>query len=221
MATVMPPPPPAPSAQPLPWEEPGYPRLEALYETARLVLLQPRQAFSRMSQEVSLGRPVVFAVIFGWVGAVAAQLYQLVFRSTLAALFPPLFAKKDLVFSHAFSFLVTLTAPIWVLIGLGIVSLVLHLFLLLFGAANRGLETTFRVLAYTEATQIFQVIPVVGGLIGALWWLFIAIPGLAAAHRSSTGRAAAAVLTPMALCCVCLVALVVLLGAGLVAALRG
>lgn len=221
MADVMPPPPPAASPRPLPWEEPGYPPLEALYETAKLVLLQPREAFSRMSQEVSLGKPVVFAVIFGWLGAIAAQLYQLVFRSALASLFPPLFAKKDLVFSQAFSFLFTLTAPIWVLIGLGILTLVLHLFLLVFGAAKRGLETTFRVLAYTEAVQIFQVIPVVGGLIGTLWWLFIAIPGLAAAHRSSTGRAAAAVLTPVALCCVCLVALLVLLGAGLVAALRG
>ncbi len=221
MADVMPPPPPAPSAQPLPWEEPGYPPLEALYESAKLVLLQPRQAFSRMSQEVSLGKPVVFAVIFGWVGAIAAQLYQLVFRSTLASLVPPLFAKKDLVFSQVFSFVFTLTAPIWVLIGLGILTLVLHLFLLVFGAANRGLETTFRVLAYTEAAQIFQLIPVFGSLIGMLWWLFVAIPGLAAAHHSSTGRAAAAVLTPVALCCVCLVALLVLLGAGLVAALRG
>src|SRR5664280_1618412 len=77
------PPPPAggePAVTPLPWEQPGYPALEGLYETAKLVLTSPGQAFARMSPTGSLGRPLLYAVIFGWVGIIAGQAYDLAFR---------------------------------------------------------------------------------------------------------------------------------------------
>lgn len=215
-----PPSPPPPMSPPLPWEDPAYPRLEALYETARLVLLHPREAFSRMSPSVSLGKPILFAIILGWIGIVVAQVYQWAFRSALASLTPGLFGRQDLFLSKVASVVTVVTAPVWILLGLGVATLVIHLFLLLYGGAQRGLEATFRTLAYSEATYVFQVIPVVGGIIAVIWWLFVSILGLAQAHQTTTGRAAGAVLTPFVLCCVCVVAVVVMFGAAIFGALQ-
>jgi len=216
MADAFSPPPP-----PLPWEDPNYPRLEALYETAKLFLFRPREAASRMSQTGPLGKPILFAVLVAWVGIIATQVYQWAFRETLASLLPALYHRQELAFSKLATVVTVVFAPVWILLGLALVTLVVHLFLLLFGGASGGLQTTLRTLAYTEATQLFQVIPLVGGLVGLFWWLAVSIVALAAAHRTSVGRAAAAVLTPLGLCCLCLVAVVVFAGAALFAALGG
>ena len=44
--------------------------------------------------------------------------------------------------------------------------------------------------------------PLCGGVIGGIWALVIVIIGLAAAHEIPTGKAAAAVLIPIVVCCV-------------------
>lgn len=213
-----PPPPPAP--EPLPWEDPAYPRLEALYETARLVLLHPREAFSRMNLGVSLAKPILFAVILGWVGMAVAQIYQWAFRSTMASLMPGMFARQDMVFSKVVSIVTLMTAPVWILLGLGITTLIVHLFLLLYGGAKAGLEATFRTLAYAEATYVFQIIPLVGWAVAVPWWIVVSILGLAQVHRTTTGRSAGAVLTPLLLCCACVLAIFALAGAAIFGALQ-
>lgn len=208
------------SAPPLPWEDPTFPPLEGLYETVKLVLFHPREAFSRMSFSVSLAKPILLAVILGWVGALAAQLYNWVFQSTLASVLPGIFQRKELFTAKAFGLLAVVSAPVWILLGLGVATVILHLFLLLYGGAGRGLEATFRTLAYSHVTQVLQIIPLVGGLVGIFWWLAIVIPGLATVHRTTTGKAAAAVLTPIILCCVCVLAVIAVAGLGIFAALR-
>lgn len=207
----------APPLPPLPWEDPTFPPLEGLYETVKLVLFQPRQAFSRMSLSVSLAKPILLAVILGWVGALATQLYNWVFQSTLTSVLPDIFQRKDVFATKAFGLFAVVAAPVWILIGLGIATVILHLFLLLYGGASAGLEATLRTLAYSHTTQLLQIIPLVGGLVGLVWWLAIVIPGLATVHRTTTGKAAAAVLTPILLCCVCVVAIIAVAG---LAALR-
>jgi hypothetical protein len=221
MATQFPPSPPSQGAslEPLPWENPSFPALEGLYETAKLVLLKPREAFARMSSEVSLGKPVLFALILGWVGIFVAQVYGWVFRSTMASLMPGFFPRREFLASKLVSVATVLAAPLWILLSLAIVTVVVHLFLLLYGGAHKGLEMTFRTLAYSEAVQLFQVVPLVGGLVALFWWLAVVIPGLAQAHGTTAGRAAGAVLTPLLLCCVCLVAVLAFAGAALFSAL--
>ncbi|MGQ9495107.1 MAG: YIP1 family protein [Thermoanaerobaculaceae bacterium] len=220
MANGQPPETSAPPLPPLPWEDPTFPPLEGLYETVKLVLFQPREAFSRISFSVSLAKPLLLAVILGWVGALAAQLYNWVFQWTLASVLPGIFSRRDIFATKAFGLFAVVAAPVWILIGLGIVTVILHLFLLLYGGAGKGLEATFRTLAYSHAAQLWQIIPLVGGLVGLVWWLAIVIPGLATVHRTTTGKAAAAVLTPILLGCVCLVALLAVAGLGIFAALR-
>ena len=60
-----------------------------------------------------------------------------------------------------------------------------------------------RVVAYSMgSTSLLQVIPVCGGVFAAVWAIVANIIGLAQTHEISTGKAAAAVLVPILVCCV-------------------
>ena len=53
------------------------------------------------------------------------------------------------------------------------------------------------VVAYTQATQLFGIIPIVGGFIASIYALVLHIIGLREAHEITTGRAALAVFIPV------------------------
>lgn len=225
--TVPPPPsgglPPPPQAQPLPWEQPGYPALEALYETAKLVITAPSQAFARMSVTGTLGRPLLYAVIFGWVGIIASQAYSIAFRGALMGMFSSLPGYNPRMMMGGLPVIanvaIMIAAPIFVLIGVFIWSAIVHLFLMLVGGANTGFASTVRVMCYAGTVQIVQVIPICGGTVGAIWALVLEIIGLAIAHRTTQGKSALAVLLPLFLCCVCVAILAAAFGAAIVAAI--
>lgn len=223
-----PPPPPAipPASEPsegvpLPFEQEGFPFLEGLYETAKLIVTSPVEAFSRIRATGDLGRPLLYAVLFGWIGIIASQIYEIALRGALWKMIPGLPGLEEQIFSTGASVAMMVLAPILVLIGVFVGALIFHLFLLLVGGASGGLASTIKVVCYTSTVQITQVVPVCGGLIGALWALVLYIVGLAAAHRTSYGKAALAVLLPMVLCCVCIAMAVAFFGAGTWAAIAG
>jgi hypothetical protein len=213
------PPPGAPPLQPLPWEQPGYPVLEALYETAKLVLTRPTEAFTRMSTTGDLGRPLVYAVVFGWIGILASQIYQLALRGAMWQFLPRMPGSRAMVLPVTFNIAFMIIAPVLVLLGVFIGAAILHLFLMIVGGANRDFATTVRVLCYAGTTQILQVVPFCGGIIASIWAIVLDIIGLAQAHRTTQGKAALAVLLPVALCCVCVAIVFAVAGAGIMAAL--
>ncbi|HVN32789.1 MAG TPA: YIP1 family protein [Thermoanaerobaculaceae bacterium] len=224
--TVPPPPPggvpPAAPTQPLPWEQPGYPALEGLYETAKLFLTAPSQAFARMSLTGTLGRPLLYAVIFGWLGIIASQAYSLAFRGAIHGFLsslPGYSPRLAFGLPVAATAAVMIFAPVLVLLGIFIWSAIVHLFLMLVGGANTGFASTVRAVAYSSTVQIVQVIPLCGGTIAAVWALVLYIIGLAIAHRTTQGKSALAVLLPLALCCVCVAILVAAFGAAIAAAI--
>ena len=92
-------------------------------------------------------------------------------------------------------------------------ALVVHLFLLLFGAAKNGLEATLKVSSYASPASALSLLPGVGGVVYFVWKAVILVIGLSEAHRINRGRSAAAVLTPLGL-----VVLFLLIGAGIAVA---
>jgi hypothetical protein len=220
--TLPPPPGGGPPAAALPWEQPGYPALEGLYETAKLFLTAPSQAFARMSLTGTLGKPLLYAVIFGWLGIIASQAYSLAFRGVIHNLLsglPGYSSRLALGLPVAATVGIMVLAPIFVLLGIFIGSAIVHLFLMLVGGANTGFASTVRVVAYSSTVQIVQVIPLCGGTIAFIWAIVLYIIGLAIAHRTTQGKSALAVLLPGVLCCVCLAILVAAFGAALAAAI--
>lgn len=193
-----------------PWDERarlGF--LNALVETTRQVLLAPGAFFRALPVSGGIGSPLLYAVVVGWIGLAAAALYQALFSSIVGSSIGAFGERPELAPILAwvqswggFAFQVVFGA-VFVVIGVFIAAGVLHLMLLLLGGARRDFEATFRVVSYAQATSILFLLPFCGQLIGGLWCLVLYVVGLAEAHRIGHGRAAAAVLLPLALVCCC------------------
>jgi hypothetical protein len=198
----------------------------ALVETTRAVLASPGAFFRSMPVSGGLGSPLLYAVVIGWIGLVAAALYQALFRSIVGSSFAAFGDRPELVSAltwleswGGFAFQVIFGA-VFVVIGVFIAAGVLHVMLLLLGGAQRDFEATFRVVSYAQATSVLFLLPFCGQLVGGVWTLVLYVIGLAEVHRIGHGRAAAAVLLPLALVCCCCV-LLGLVFAGALASLVG
>lgn len=212
---IPPPPPPtggAPGGAALPWEERSRLGLVAAFvETAKLLVLDPKQAFARARRSGDLASPLLFAVLFGWAGVVFQTLWSLAFGSAFAAFLP---AEMQQVSGLGFGLQTVgmvaqlVFAPIFILIFLFIASGIVHLMLMMVGGtrdSEAGFEGTLRALAYSTVSQIGSAVPFAGGLIAMVWGVVLETIGLATLHRTTYGKALAAVLLPLLLCCVCVV----------------
>lgn len=90
-----------------------------------------------------------------------------------------------------------LISPVYLLVSLFLSAGVVHLLLKLFGGATGDYRLTTRVFAYSYSPQILGIVPVAGTIAGFIWMVVIAIIGVREAHRTTTGRVAAAILIPL------------------------
>jgi hypothetical protein len=213
------PPPTGPAAEPLPFERPGAPFLESLLGTMKLVLLRPREAFTRMRVSGEYERPILFVFVLGILWILISSTYQFAFGGIWEHLREHLGHYRAVHIPPLARYLVSVVgSPFLVALGLAFATAFYHVFLMLFGASGGGLGATFRVLCYAEAAGVFCLVPGIGGLISFVWSLVVLIIGFAVVHRVSTGRTAAAVLTPTILCAACCASVVAM---GLLARMLG
>lgn len=212
-----PPPPPPPFLPPqagapptLPWEDRqrlGF--FEALVETVRLFVTEPAEAWRRTPEKGSMVDPLLFAVIVSWIGVIFTSLYGLVFTVPWLKYLPPQMQRSfgSSMTGHATMAIgQMILAPIFIVIVLFIGSGILHLCLMLVGGLSNstaGFDGTFRVAAYSSVASLAGAIPFVGGLVSAIWKLILVVMGIMAIHRTTQGKAIAAVLIPIVVCCGC------------------
>jgi len=91
-----------------------------------------------------------------------------------------------------------LFSPVLALVVLYIVAGVAHILLKIVGGQKYGFETTTRVVAFSHSPAIFVAVPYLGPVVGGVWSIVLAIIGFREAHETTTGRATAAVLLPLA-----------------------
>jgi hypothetical protein len=208
---------------PIPFEQPGYPFLKGFFETIALFFTRPREAYRRMPTTPNLGRPLVYLIVLGWLGIAVEQVYSLALQSVLPMneMFGGKFPGMEMGTTTVRAVAVILFAPILLLVVLFVWSGIVHLCLMLAGGANTGFLTTVRVLCYAGTSHLWGLLPVCGGLVGAVWGIVLQILGLAEAHRTTTGKAALAVLLPLLLCCACIGLCFALMGATILSLLRG
>ena len=197
----------------LPWDERQTKGLfNAFIETLQMVLSKPVVAFTAMKREGGLGEPLLYAVIGGTFGGVFAITYNFALRSFGS------FGDRHGAMEHFFGgigwiFLLILT-PLFVAIGMFVVSAILHVCLMIVGGAKQSFETTFRVVCFAEGSvSPLLVIPFCGGVITGIWKIVLYCIGLARAHETETVRAVIAVLLPLIVCCGgCLLLIFLVLG---------
>lgn len=215
--------PPASTSPGLPWDRAK--SGNALIETAKGLITAPGRAFAEMREKGDYASPILFAVIIGTVGAVINQIWNLVFGASFVDMMPPEMQSQwgEFMAPGVGSVVINIVlAPLYVLIGLFIGSAIYHLFLLMVGGTKEstaGFEGTVRAVSYGSVANIAMIIPIVGSVVAVVWSIVLYVIGLSRVHHTSTGKALAAVLLPLLLCCVCLIILGMTVGAALFTAL--
>lgn len=183
----------APSGFPWPPAE-GEPVLSAFARTWRGASLDPRRFFAELPEEGSLGAALLYYLPLG-IAVAGAQLFRRVLRG------PPEEGETGLLGIEPAAgmapLLEFLLAPLLLLVSLFLAAGVTHLLLRVLGGANRDFVFTTRVFTYSYSPQVLAVIPIAGQVIGFVWMVWVAVIGVREGHRTTTGRAAAAVLVPV------------------------
>lgn len=202
-ATVPPPPETSPV---IPWEDPNRSFFDGLFETVKLLALSPTEAFRRMPVTGGIGRPLFFAIAVGWVSIAFAVFWNVLLQGMWM---PFLESAEDLAglgamygLTVGWGLMMIVLAPLFVIIGVFIAALILHLMLMIVGGASNGFEATVRVVCYTQTAQLAGIIPFCGGIITLVWTVVLYVIGFSIAHRTTQGKAIVAVLLPLVLCCV-------------------
>lgn len=108
-------------------------------------------------------------------------------------------------------------APFLVIISTFLTTWAAHFCLWILRGTQNGVQATFRVMAYGQATGLFLAIPYLGMPLAAVWGLVVVIGGLAAAHHTGRWRAFWALFLPLLLLTaitVTVTLLILALGAG-------
>jgi hypothetical protein len=172
-----------------PWEDMeqlGF--IKAFLTTLREVLFSPTRFYRRMPTSRGFMNPMIFALILGVLGGVLGLFWQQAFFTR-----PEQFSGGGPIILVG----ITIALPLFVLLALFLGTAITHLCLMVVGGNRRGFEATFRVIAYSWATQVFTVVPFVGGFIIPIYALALEIIGLRESHGIGSGRAALAALLPL------------------------
>jgi hypothetical protein len=197
-----------PEGSSLPWQDrqhhPSF--LGALWATVKVVLSEPSRAFSHIKVEGSLSGSMLYVVILGSLSGYVGLMFQLLLQSVGLTLGAAAKGEPAMVAAvggmAVFSVVAAIFIPIMVLVGSFVGAAVLHVFLWIVGGARRSFEATYAVAAYCGgSTGLLGLIPMCGGLIGAVWNIVVEVIGLREVHGTTTGKAVLAVLLPMIVCC--------------------
>ena len=179
-----------------PWEnrpETGF--AKGTYRTFKEVLFSPTTFFRGLTFKNGIREPLAFGLLIGAVGNMFGIFWPVLMMS--GGLFP----FGDAILGHltvGLIFLVMVVAiPVCVTLSMFIYSAILHLLLMIVRGGKNRFEATFRVVAYSQAAQAWDLIPVVGSWIGGIWQLIVQVIGLREMHNISYLRVFMAFLLPV------------------------
>jgi len=185
--------------------------INSFINTVRNVVLNPAEFFRGIRRrQGDFVNPLVFALICALVSGILGGISNFLLSLAFAG-------DPDSEVGGAFGGLVgsIIVVPITTAIGLFIGAGILHLLvLLLVRPGNAGYEATFRVVSYSNVTQLVSWIPIIG-FIASLYGLVLVILGIREVHDTTTGRAALVVLIPVAVVLLLILLLATLIGAAL------
>jgi len=150
----------------------------SLIQTIKDVVTKPKEFFKAMPKNGGYGPLIIFGAVTAAVGAVIGGVLSLNPLSVIGGIF---------------------FGPIAFIIGSFIFGGIIHVTSLIFAdGAKGGFEASWRAVAYPNAALApVTSIPIIGQLIG-LYGIYLAILGIQEVHSTTIGKAALAVLIPLA-----------------------
>ncbi|MCD4716768.1 MAG: YIP1 family protein [Desulfobacterales bacterium] len=181
-----------------PWENRSNLGLwQGIYQTLKAVLFSPEKLFRTLTYKGGIKEPLAFGLLVACIGAMVGFFWEfLILSGGLLSFAYPLFGQL----TAALIFLIIIVIiPVLVTLVMFIYSGILHLLLRVLRAGQNGFEATFRVVSYSQAAQVWALIPFLGGLVAGIWQLIVQIIGLREIHETSYLRVIIAFMIPVAL----------------------
>ena len=192
-----------------PWENRSELGLwQGIYKTFKAVLFSPEIFFRSLTFKAGIVEPLAFGTLVGSIGSMFGLFWQLLMWSGLVLTYgESIFGQFTIgVILLIIMVIIPILWVAWIFVSSGIT----HLLLLIVRGGENGYEATLRVVSYSQATQVWSLIPFVGGTIGWIWQLVVQIIGLRHIHRMSYLRVIVAFLIPVAI--IFLLGIVVVIG---------
>ncbi|MBX3727717.1 MAG: YIP1 family protein [Candidatus Sumerlaeia bacterium] len=204
------------------WEDSTLPFWNRLIDTFKGVLFDPVRFYATMRTDGDYMKPLWFALIPGIIGMMAAMLFNFAFQGLgmMSAMGNRAGGPSGVEIGVLIGIMLAsiILSPVFVVIGILFQAGILHICLMVFGAANRSFETTYRVVCYAQAVQLAAVVPFVGGIAVGLWQVVLHIIGATKAHETDAWRSIMAVFLPMIVCCTLFICVGGLIGVFIAAA---
>lgn len=176
----------------IPWENnesTGF--FPSLIQTSRLILLNPSSFFKRMPISGGINQPMWYALVMETLGAVLGYIWSIVFGNASTLSVGNI--GKLVVLALSIPFLIFVSLVIWA--GLT------HISVKLLSSSKSDFESTLRIICYSSASEVFSLIPVMGGVINAIYKMYLVGFGLKEIHNLTTGKAVLAIILPIFVCC--------------------
>ncbi len=170
---------------------------KGIKQTIKSVLFSPKNMFSAMPVKGGWREPLAFGLLVGSISSMFAFFWEFLIANS--GLLKPLVGDSTSLSSPIIFLIFIFLSPLLVSISIFISSLIIHLLLLLVRAGNNRFEATFRVVAYSQATRVWCIIPFIGSPIGWVWRSIVQIIGLKEAHETTYLRIIVAFSIPIVL----------------------
>lgn len=189
----------------VPWENDEIGFLSALIRNTAFVLFNPGQFFAQMPIDRGYKAPYTYGLLVGSLGIIVTAFWSIMFiigmtrvglsDTSIFSQIPQLENLSTVLgFQIAGMIFFMILSPVFYTIRLILGSIWAHFFLILVLGNKGGFQATFRVLSYQTAAQLFNFVPLVGGLISYFWGLVLKVMGLASAHDIGVLRVAFALI---------------------------
>lgn len=205
-----------PTFTPPPWErrsELGF--VQGLWLTFKQSLFEPQKFWPSVPPE----GPLLDALTYSWLLAIVTSLLTIPMtwlnfaqmRESMAEMTKAMESMRELarafetvseqplIFAIGLAGLTIISYPLGLVFTAGLT----YLGGLLFGASDKGFNATFRAIAYAQGPNIFNVVPVMGGMVAGLWTLILQVMALQAMQRTTVLRAIGALFWWLVLLCCC------------------
>ncbi len=181
---------------------------QGIYKTFKEVLFSPEIFFRSLTFKAGIVEPLAFGTLVGSLGSMFGLFWQLLMWSGLVLTYgESIFGQFSIgVILLIIMIIIPVLWVAWIFVSSGIT----HLLLLIVRGGENGYEATLRGVSYSQATQVWSLIPFIGGTIGWIWQLVVQIIGLRHIHRMSYLRIIVAFLIPVAI--IFLLGIVVVIG---------
>ncbi len=170
---------------------------QGIKQTLKEVLFAPKEFFCPMPVGAGFKEPLAFGLLVGSIAGMFSLFCEFLFVA-IGPIGHTSHIIGTLKFPTVFLALIFL-CPLLVLINIILSSLVIHFLLFLVKGVGNGFEATFRVVSYSQATSVWNLIPFIGGPIAWVWRALVQFIGLKYVHNTSYVRVLIAFTIPFVL----------------------